>query len=182
MKKLNLIILLIISPLISHARDKCELNFQNAFFENLEGEPLLNPKNKTYTLIYQKYDKDFYPDAPSKARLVIPYAGDCSKFIINEVNVFRYLGKVDYDNNDHESSHKVPSLELEKKPAFTGKKEISIDSKNNLISLKTFKIFHLMDTVPEDTHAFRFKFDLKYKDENDMVVIQTIEMKNSLGD
>lgn len=147
----------------SSMASECILKTDKTYFEDLEGEPIGNPKSKDYRIIYNKIDS-FTPDPPMDSSLNIPYTGDCNGLIVFKIEIFRALGLDHFPKTGgaHENhGSEATKLIWDKKPIFSGKKELSF--KENVASLKSFNILKMMEKAPKDKHIWKFKFIIKYQ-------------------
>ncbi len=141
----------------------CKVLTDKSYFEDMEGEPIGNPKSKEYKIIYDKVTK-FTPDPPMEASLNFPTSGDCSDLIVFKVEIYRALGPDKLPGGDGHEGHNAQSAKLtwDKKPNYSGKKDLSF--KKDLAVIKTFNIRKMMEKAPKDTHIWKFKFIVKYQE------------------
>jgi hypothetical protein len=160
MKYLLVAIFSLIQMNILFAQD-CNIDTKNAYFEDLEGEPIGDPGTSSYRIEYVKRST-FTPDPPREASLSFPFKGDCSDLVIFKVEIYGQIGPDTFPKDNHSHEGKGLGLVWLKKPLYSGKKELSFNQ--NLAIIKTFEINKLMKKAPKDKHTWKLKFIVKYQE------------------
>ncbi|MFT6604558.1 MAG: hypothetical protein ACJARO_002081, partial [Bacteriovoracaceae bacterium] len=122
----------------------CKVLNDKTYFEDMEGEPIGNPKSKDYRIVYDKLTS-FTPDPPIEASLNFPTTGDCSGLIFFKVEIYRALGPDKFPGGEGHEGHSDQSVKLvwDKKPIYSGKKDLSF--KKDTAVLKSFNIQKMME-------------------------------------
>lgn len=139
---------------------ECRINTEKAYFIDLEGEPIGDPGSKAYRIEYERRET-FTPDPPTEVSINFPFEGDCSELLVFKVEVYAQHGPAKFPKDNHSHSGKGLNLIWQKKPLFSGKKELVL--KDQVASLKTFNIAQLMGKAPKGKHTWKLKFIISYQ-------------------